>query len=152
PTPVVDPDPPPAAESDDEPATEDLWFQGAQGTRLHAWLAPFRGAQAALIFCHGNRGNVFMPYSRDTLRTLRRATRAHVLFWDYRGYGRSEGQPTEELVSLDARAALVALERATGVPPGRTIAIGQSLGGAVAIDLAWRTPDLAGLVVVSSFT
>ena len=73
-----------------------------------------------------------------------------VLAYDYRGYGRSEGQPSETGVYLDAEAAYDSL-RAKGVPPGRIVAFGESLGGAVAIRLATVRP-CAGVAVVSTFT
>lgn len=62
------------------------------------------------------------------------------------------GEPEEELVQADARAALATLGRATNVPASRVVVVGQSLGGAVATDLAWSVPEVGGLVVLSSFT
>lgn len=151
PTPVLEPSPPIEAGSEAEPAAVDLRFAAEDGTVLHGRLARFVGAQRAVLFCHGNRGNVFTPYNEDTQRALRRATRAHVLVWDYRGYGCSEGRPREKLVQGDALAALAALESATAIARSEIVVVGQSLGGAVAIDLASRT-RLRGLVVLSSFT
>ncbi len=81
-----------------------------------------------------------------------KAARAHVLEFDYRGFGRSEGEPEEAGVCADAQAALLALERETGVPLGRIVVFGHSLGGAVATDVAWRKPAVGGLIVMASFT
>src|SRR5438270_560135 len=75
PTPVLVPGPAPPALSDEEVAVEDLRFFAEDGVLLHGRLARFRGAQRALLFCHGNRGNVFTPYSEDLQRALRHATR-----------------------------------------------------------------------------
>lgn len=152
---LYDPEPdaervgPPAPVAGEAPL-EDLWLVSADGTRLHARLARFPGATRALLLCHGTGGNV----ARYTalVRELRDRTRAHVLCFDYRGYGRSEGEPDEPGLEADARAALDALDAATGLPAARTVLVGHSLGGAVAIDLAWHREGLAGLAVLSSFT
>jgi pimeloyl-ACP methyl ester carboxylesterase len=141
--------PPPAARGPREPACLNILFVSADGTRLHGWLAPYEGATRSVLLIHGNGGN--LEQRGDHLCAIRAATRAHVFLFDYRGYGRSAGKPEEGGICADAEAALAALVRATRVSQLRTIAVGHSLGGAIAIDLARRT-DLAGLVVASSFT
>lgn len=128
----------------------DVLFRAADGTLLHGWLLRSNGATRAILSCHGNAGNVAMR--EGELRALERTARAHVLLFDYRGYGLSEGEPEETGLCEDAQAALLALERETGVAPGRTVVLGHSLGGAVAIDLAWRKPAIGGLVTLSTFT
>ncbi len=132
------------------PDVDDMTFLSADGTRLHGWLLRSPGATRALLSCHGNGGNI--EGRLGELYALASATKAHVLAFDYRGFGSSEGSPEESGLCADAQAALLALGRATGVPPGRTVVLGHSLGGAVAIDLAWREPAIGGLIVVSSFT
>jgi uncharacterized protein len=74
-----------------------------------------------------------------------------VLLFDYRGYGRSSGRPSEEGTYRDARAALTGLLEQRGVDPARVFYLGESLGGAVALDLALERPP-AGLVLLSAFT
>jgi fermentation-respiration switch protein FrsA (DUF1100 family) len=74
-----------------------------------------------------------------------------VLLADYRGYGRSEGRPSERGVYADARAALAHLTDERGVPEDRVVVFGRSLGGGVAVELA-RGRDLAGLILESTFT
>jgi fermentation-respiration switch protein FrsA (DUF1100 family) len=74
-----------------------------------------------------------------------------VLLLDYRGYGLSEGRPSEDGVYADARAGLAYLAKTRGIPPERTVVFGRSLGGAVAVELAQERP-LAGLVLESTFT
>jgi fermentation-respiration switch protein FrsA (DUF1100 family) len=128
---------------------EDAWFQAADGTRLHGWYVPKQNARAAVLFCHGNGGN--LTHRVDTLLMLHRRIGASVLIFDYRGYGRSEGTPNEAGVLADARAArawLAAREkcRATDV-----VLMGESLGGAVAVDLAARDGARA-LVLESTFS
>jgi fermentation-respiration switch protein FrsA (DUF1100 family) len=74
-----------------------------------------------------------------------------VLLFDYRGYGRSSGRPSEEGTYRDARAALACLLDQPRVDPARVFYLGESLGGAVALDLALEHPP-AGLVLLSAFT
>ncbi|MDX1383069.1 MAG: alpha/beta hydrolase, partial [Thermoanaerobaculia bacterium] len=96
----------------------------------------------------GNNGNV--SHRIAALLDLRRL-KLDVLAFDYRGYGRSEGEPTEDGVYRDVRAALDFLVDTLEVEPSRIILFGHSLGGAIAIEGARHT-DVAGLVVQSSFT
>ena len=70
---------------------------------------------------------------------------------DYRGYGRSSGSPSEAGTYRDARAALRWILEAPEVEPARVFYLGESLGGAVAVDLALERPP-AGLALVSAFT
>jgi hypothetical protein len=106
-----------------------------------------------LLWFHGNAGNI--SYRLDMIRMLA-AIPVEIFIVDYRGYGRSEGTPTEAGLYLDARAAwnYLAGERATA--PERIIIFGKSLGGAVAVDLASQLEseqiEPAGLIVQSSFT
>jgi uncharacterized protein len=74
-----------------------------------------------------------------------------VLLFDYRGYGRSSGRPSEEGTYRDARAALACLLRQPEVDASRVFYLGESLGGAVALELAIESPP-AGLVLLSTFT
>jgi uncharacterized protein len=126
---------------------EERWIATADGVRLHAWYAGVPGKTATLVWAHGNAGNIGMR--ADVLLALA-ARGLNVLAFDYRGYGRSEGRPSEAGVYLDAEAAYDS-ERARGVPAERLIAFGESLGAAVAIHLAEHRP-CAGVVLVSPFT
>lgn len=132
--------PPPAG-------VEERWLTAEDGLRLHAWYAAGRESDPTLIWSHGNGGNI--AGRREVLLELR-ARGLNVLAYDYRGYGRSEGQPSEAGVYQDALAAYDS-ERARGVRPERIIGFGESLGGAVAIYLAGQRP-CAGVAVVSTFT
>ena len=115
---------------------------------LQAWFLPARNAVGALLFSHGNAGNI-----------EHRIARAHVfmemglsvLLYDYRGYGNSAGSPTEEGTYLDAESAYDWLVGEGGVAPEQVAAYGESLGGAVTIELARRRP-LKALFVESTFT
>ena len=125
------------AEDDWSPAgivLEDAHFAAADGTKLHGWYAPHANPTAVILFCHGNAGNI--THRIDIIRALHDRAGAAVMVFDYRGYGRSEGKPDEPGVLADARAARAWLAQRSGVPPGRIVLMGESLGGAVAVDLA----------------
>jgi len=127
---------------------EDLRLTAADGTTIHAWYIPLRPDSPVVLFCHGNGGNI--SHRLDKLLLLRRAG-ASVLLFDYRGYGRSSGRPDEEGTYQDAEAAYRWLSEVKQVPPARIVAHGESLGGAVALELALRR-RVGGLVLDSAFT
>jgi uncharacterized protein len=126
---------------------EERWLTAGDGVRLHAWYASPPTPAATLVWSHGNGGNI--AGRADVLLALADAGLA-VLAYDYRGYGKSAGRPSEAGVALDALAAYDDV-RARGVPPARLIAFGESLGGAVSIRLAGERP-CAGVAVVATFT
>ena len=128
---------------------EDAWFQSSDGTRLHGWYVAHPKPLATVLFCHGNAGNV--THREEMLRGLRNVSGASVLVFDYRGYGRSEGSPNEKGLLADARAARTWLAQRTGVPEAQIVLMGESLGGAVAVDLAAEQGARA-LVLDSTFT
>jgi fermentation-respiration switch protein FrsA (DUF1100 family) len=127
---------------------EDARFAAADGTRLHGWYVPHEQPRAVVLFCHGNAGNVALW--ADVLRVLHDRMGVTVMGFDYRGYGRSEGTPTEAGVLADARAARTWLARRAGIQENQIVLMGRSLGGAVAVDLA--TDGARGLVLESTFT
>lgn len=133
---------------------EELWLavRGAErgAERVHAWWIPAASADApALLYLHGSRWS--MSNNLFRIARLQRMGFA-VLAIDYRGFGRSDGDlPSEEQVYADAQAAWEHL-RAREPDPARRFVYGHSLGGAVAIDLATKNPDVAGLIVEASFT
>lgn len=130
-------------------AFQDLTLTAADDARISAWFFPADAAsprrQTTLLICHGNGGNI--SHRLPTCRTFLQ-TGASVMVFDYRGYGRSEGQLSEEGTYLDAQAAHAWLRQ-----QGMTaiIPFGKSLGGAVAAELALREKS-AGLVLVGAFT
>ena len=126
---------------------EGVWLESGEGVRIHAYWLPVEGAEKAILYLHGNGGNasLALPTASEILRFG-----ASVLVLDYRGYGLSEGAPSEEGVYQDARAGLAYLMEVQGFPEDRIIVMGQSLGGAIAVDLA-QDRELAGLVLESTF-
>jgi hypothetical protein len=134
-------------------AFEEAWFTAEDGVRLHGWFvaAPERAPASAattLLWFHGNAGNI--GDRLEILMLLHRRFRLHILLFDYRGYGQSEGKPSEEGLYRDARAALAHLRRHSRVQPDRIVYFGQSLGGAVAVELATRESP-TGLILEAPF-
>jgi fermentation-respiration switch protein FrsA (DUF1100 family) len=128
---------------------EDRFFEAEDGVRLHGWWCrPPVPAETVVLFFHGNAGN--LSDRADLMIRLARLP-AQVVMVDYRGYGRSEGRPSEEGLARDAMAAWRLVVDAAGVPPRRVVLFGRSLGGAVAVRLASRT-EPAGVILESTFT
>jgi len=126
---------------------EGVFLESEDGTQIHAFWLPVGNSDVAILFLHGNGGNA--SYALPGASYLVRLG-ASVLVLDYRGYGLSEGTPSEEGVYQDARAGLAYLTDVQGFPENRIIVLGQSLGGAVAVDLA-QDRNLGGLILVSTF-
>lgn len=127
----------------------DVWFVADDGIKLHGWFVSHTEPIATLLMCHGNAGNVSDRY--EWLEMLHQQVPANIFIFDYRGYGRSEGEPTEGGCYQDAEAALNWLAQRENQLP--IIVHGHSLGSAVAVDLAHRVPDrVAGLILESAFT
>ena len=125
----------------------DVEFVAADGVRLHGWLVQGR-RPLTLLWCHGNAGNI--SHRVGKLRRFAAEVGVGVLLFDYRGFGRSEGAPTEAGLVRDTQAARGALIR-EGVDPAHLVYFGESLGAAPAIDLALAAPPLA-LVLEAPFT
>lgn len=129
-------------------AHEEVRLRTDDGVSVHAWWLPAPGARTTALFLHGNAGNV--SYWVEAATAFREVG-WNTLLLDYRGYGRSEGSPSEEGTYLDARAAWRHLEKERGIDPTRIVVIGRSLGGGVATWLAEHHP-MAGLVLEATFT
>ncbi len=130
-------------------------FSTEDGVNLHSrWFRPDAPAEAdpatskVLLFFHGNAGNLS---GRTEMMLSLASLGVEVLIIDYRGYGHSEGRPSEEGIYRDARAAWKFLTLEHGIATDRIVVFGKSLGGAVAIELASHVKP-AGLIVQSSFT
>ncbi|MBD2494141.1 alpha/beta hydrolase [Nostoc sp. FACHB-280] len=119
--------------------------------KIHAWWIPANQPDAkVLLYLHGNGLNIGA--------NIAHSQRFHqlgfsVLLIDYRGYGRSQGDfPNEMQVYQDAATAWQYLTQQQKIPPQQIFIYGHSLGGAIAIDLAVKHPEAAGLIVESSFS
>jgi fermentation-respiration switch protein FrsA (DUF1100 family) len=140
----------------DPPAALDLDVRrvtvtASDGVRLVSWAMPVDGGAGYwLLICHGNAGNISeagRPYHYAGLRALGLSLFA----FDYRGYGESEGLPTEDGLYRDADAAYHYLRDTLRVPADRIVVFGHSLGSAVAVELASRVPT-AGLILDGALT
>jgi fermentation-respiration switch protein FrsA (DUF1100 family) len=128
---------------------QDAHFAAEDGTKLHGWYVRHPQPVGHALLLHGNAGNVTLL--ADTLRTLNRRHNLAVLALDYRGFGKSEGKPSEEGLYQDARAARKWLAQNDKIEESDVILMGVSLGGAVAVDLA-ANDGCRGLVLASTFT
>ena len=124
---------------------------GAERGELHAWwIAAEKNDAPTVLYLHGNSRNI----SHNLENALRyRTLGCNLLLVDYRGYGKSTGgKPSEMKVYEDAEAAWQYLVGKRGIRPKQVIIYGLSLGGAIAVDLALRHPEAAGLIMENSFT
>jgi hypothetical protein len=126
---------------------EDVFIDTPDGERLHGWYLPLEGSRGAILYCHGNAGNV--SYRRPAITGLMKLG-LDVFIFDYRGYGKSTGSPTEVGTYVDAEAAWRYLVDVRKIDPKRIVIWGRSLGGAIAIELAEKT-EAGALVAESTF-
>ncbi len=126
---------------------EDISFETGDGVPISAWYVPAEKERGVILFCHGNAGNI-----SDRLDSIKifHDLNLSVLIFDYRGYGKSRGRPSEKGTYRDAEAAWDYLIKVKRKPAGKIIVFGRSLGGAVAAELALRRQP-AGLIIESSF-
>ena len=133
------------------PGAEEVWFRNTEGQRLYGWFfhSEAQPAAATVVYAHGNGGNLsYCDWVGESLS----ARGFDVLLFDYRGYGRSEGEAAGEGgLYADAEAAYDFLTKERGVPAGRVVLYGQSLGTAVVADVAARR-ECGALVLESGFS
>ncbi len=128
---------------------EDIRLTTADGVSIHGWFVPGPDApRRVVLFCHGNAGNI--GHRLDSLKIFHDLGLS-VLMFDYRGFGQSEGRPTESGTYLDAEAVWEHLVMVRGFKPSEIIVFGRSLGGAVASHIAAQRPATA-LILESTFT
>ena len=136
------------------PAAEGLAFEDvhfdSSGNELHGWYIPGSGGQVVL-WMHGNAGNI--ADRLDQAVQMKRALGISSFMFDYRGYGKSKGRPSETGLYQDAEAAFKWLLEVKGFDPGKIILYGHSLGTAVTVDLALeKGAGAGGIVLESPFT
>ena len=125
---------------------ETLEITAEDGVRLHGWRIPHPEPRATVLFFHGNAGNI--SHRLDTIEILH-GLGLEVVIFDYRGYGRSEGSPSEAGLYRDAVAAARWVRDELGIPGQRLVYHGRSLGGALAARAAREHPP-AGLILEST--
>jgi len=126
---------------------ENAYFKTEDGVMLNGWLVRRPGARSTVIFFHGNAGNISHRLEKIAL-FYQLGLNGFIV--DYRGYGKSQGRPSEQGLYKDARAAYDYLLARTDLG-GNKIAYGESIGSAVAIDLCLNR-RLDGLIIDSAFT
>lgn len=133
-------------------AVENIEMTSRRGERIHAWWSKAKGwrpEQGAVLLCHGNGGN--LSYRGRVLTHWTKEMGVAVLLFDYPGYGKSSGVPSEDGCYAAGDAAYDWLRESAKVPAQRIILYGGSLGGGIATELASHRPHWA-LVLVAAFT
>ncbi|KAK6273652.1 hypothetical protein POUND7_010735 [Theobroma cacao] len=132
---------------------EDVWLRSSDGVRLHAWfiklLPDCRGP--TILFFQENAGNI--AHRLEMVRIMLQRLHCNVFMLSYRGYGASDGYPSQHGIINDAQAALDHLSQRTDIDTDRIIVFGRSLGGAVGAVLTKNNPDkVAALILENTFT
>jgi fermentation-respiration switch protein FrsA (DUF1100 family) len=126
----------------------DVSLETGDGISLHGWYVYAPDARGTVLFLHGNAGNI--SHRLDSIAVFHELG-LDTLIIDYRGYGQSQGKPSEDGTYRDAEAAWEYLVTQRRIDPGRIIVFGRSIGGGVAAWLATKRQP-AALIVESSFT
>jgi len=127
---------------------EEIYFETSDNKRLNSWFIPNDKAKFTLIFCHGNAGNI--SHRIEKILLLHKLG-LNVFIFDYRGYGKSQGSPCESGLYKDAIAAYNYLTKKREISEDDIILYGESIGGAVAIDLAHKV-KVRALITEETFT
>jgi fermentation-respiration switch protein FrsA (DUF1100 family) len=131
---------------------QDVELKTADGERIHAWWCPTEGwvpERGAVLYSHGNAGN--LTHRAEGIKRWQQEMGQAALIYDYPGYGRSTGRPSEAGCYAAADAAYDWLWQERAVSPEHILLYGGSLGGGVAVELGSRRPHRA-LILVSTFT
>ncbi|KAF2304069.1 hypothetical protein GH714_026841 [Hevea brasiliensis] len=134
-------------------AYEDVWLRSSDGIRLHAWFIKLfpecRGP--TILFFQENAGNI--AHRLEMVRIMLQRLHCNVFMLSYRGYGASDGYPSQPGITKDSQAALDHLSQRTDIDTSRIVVFGRSLGGAVGALLTKNNPDkVAGLILENTFT
>ena len=127
---------------------EDIYFEAEDKTRLHGWFFPQKENAPLILFCHGNAGNIC--HRLENVKLLLDQG-LQVFIFDYRGYGKSRGRPSESGIYMDGLAAYDFLISQKNMSADEIILFGRSLGAAVAIEIA-LTRKVRSLITESAFT
>jgi fermentation-respiration switch protein FrsA (DUF1100 family) len=127
---------------------KDVYFTAEDGIKLHGWFFPLQQDGPVILFCHGNAGNI--SHRLDNVARLLEEN-IQVFIFDYRGYGRSGGRPSEKGIYLDGLAAYDFLVRKEGIPASDIVVFGRSLGAAVAVEVALQK-EIRSVILESAFT
>lgn len=122
---------------------ENVFFRSKDGIGLHGWFVPSDSSDVTVLYIHGNAGNI--SGRLDTIQLLHEIG-VNVFIFDYRGYGKSGGRPTEKGVYGDAEAAWNYLINERKIPADHLVVMGRSLGGSIAAWLAARKNPIAAVI------
>ncbi len=129
-------------------AYESVTISANDGIKLHGWYIRAQQSDGVLLFLHGNAGNI--SHRLDSIKIFNELG-FDIFIFDYRGYGKSEGKPSEEGTYRDADAAWTYLTQQRNVVPQDIVIFGRSLGASIASYLASRHTPRA-LIIESAFT
>lgn len=121
---------------------EDIFFKTKDSLELNGWFLPYPDSAQTILFCHGNAGNI--SHRLEKLKFFHELG-INIFIFDYRGYGRSKGRPSEKGLYLDVEAAYNYL-LSSKIPAEQIIGYGESLGSSAVIDLAYNH-RVKGLIV-----
>ncbi|XP_040382329.1 alpha/beta hydrolase domain-containing protein WAV2 isoform X2 [Oryza brachyantha] len=132
---------------------ENVWLRAADGVRLHSWFIRHsptcRGP--TILFFQENAGNI--AHRLDFVRLMMQRLQCNVFMLSYRGYGESDGSPSQKGITDDAQAALDHLLQRKDIDTTRIVVFGRSLGGAVGAVLAKNNPGkVSALILENTFT
>ncbi len=127
---------------------EDIWFETADGVRLHGWMIPADSPEGLMLFCHGNAGNI--SHRLDNISRLH-SVNISVFIFDYRGYGRSGGFISEAGLYTDMEAAYREAHGHASRHNLKLVVFGRSLGGVAAVHVA-SAHRCSGVILESTFT
>jgi fermentation-respiration switch protein FrsA (DUF1100 family) len=127
---------------------EEVSFKARDGVRLHGWFIPSERTRGVVLFCHGNAGNI--SHRLDSISIFHRLGLS-VFIFDYRGYGKSEGEPTEEGTYNDAEGVWNYLTKEKRTAPKSIVIFGRSLGGSIAARTA-QDHTAGALILESAFS
>jgi fermentation-respiration switch protein FrsA (DUF1100 family) len=126
---------------------QDVWLTASDCTKLHAWWIPHDQAKFTFLAFHGNASNIA---NRAPVYEFLHSLPVNVFALEYRGYGRSEGHPSEAGLYRDADAAYQYLVSTKRIDPKTILSFGQSLGTTVAAHLA-ANRQVAGVILEAPF-
>ena len=130
-------------------AHEEVFFTTEDGVRLHGWYVPYPKSPITLLWFHGNAGNI--SHRLENLALLHERVGVNIFIFDYREYGKSEGEISKAGTFRDAFAAFAYLSSRSDVDPSRIVFFGRSLGTALAAAVAVERACL-GVILESTFT
>lgn len=127
---------------------KDIHFMSEDGKKLHGWFFPGEKEHPVLLHFHGNAGNI--SHRLDLIKRLLQKN-LQVFIIDYRGFGKSEGRPSERGLYLDGLAACDYLVQKEGIPIESIVLHGHSMGGAVALEVGLKR-RVRSVILESAFT